>query len=215
MKKIVPVLLILLLFSLTSLKEKESIPFEGTVEYQVLEPHCPGTELVSPAKVIYSTKDGLHRIEEVGGTRPMIYLYSDDSPYRTVCFEWMGKKIAVQEESKTQLNIAHMGSQKNIKHLGRKLLEGYDNFEFDVWVDESIHAKMPWMNMSREGNEIFPLKFYPQNQVECDYQLEFTKVSATQLKMDLFSVPAEYEFIEKTHLQDMFGEMESTTISAE
>ena len=213
MKKIAPFLLILLIFTLTSLREQGEAPFEGTIVYQVLNPLCPTAELNAPEKVIYSTKDGLHRIEEVGGTRPMIYFYSDNSPYKTVCFEWLGNKIAIQEEDKSETLIAFDSgdSDRYLKESGRKMRLYYDNHDQEVWIDENINAKMPWMHQNNKGEEVFPLRFSPFDKVECEYTLEFTSVKAKKLDNELFKVPTEYVFMEKTNLHEMFGEMQSTS----
>lgn len=178
---------------------------EGEAIYQVISADCEKSD-AAPQTVKYHYKDGLHRIEEIGGSQPMIYFYSDGSPYRTVCFKWMGHALAIQEK------IQHDGSingnlvedEPYLKHICASI----ENSEATCLFALDIEAGHPWMKLSDQ--KALAMKFSSsEGQSKCAMEMVCLSHDNQPQEEELFVIPEEFEFIKKEQLGSMFGEMSS------
>ena len=177
----------------------------GEAMYQVVSAECENS-IEAPQTVKYHYKDGLHRIEEIGGSQPMIYFYADGSPFRTVCFNWMGHALAIQEE------IQHSGSiEGNLVARGTYLkhtCSAIQNSEYPCLFAIDIDAAHPWMNLENQNG--LAMKFSTtEGQSKCSMQMVCFSHKQKEQKDELFMIPEEFEFIKKEQLSSMFGEMSS------
>ena len=136
----------------------------------------------------------------------MIYFYSDGSPYRTVCFKWMGHALAIQEKIPYDRSID--GPLKEHESYLKHECASIGNTDTSCVFALDIDAAHPWMKLS--GQNGLAMKFSStEGQSKCAMEMVCLSHADTPQEEALFMIPEEFEFIKKEQLGSMFGEMSS------
>ncbi|MEO0403767.1 MAG: hypothetical protein AAF193_02745, partial [Bacteroidota bacterium] len=158
--------------------------FEGTVKYTVLENSLTNMDFT---EVDYFHKGEMHRYDFKGSGSTMTVLAMDGSPFWTICMEWMGQKVAFQE------NIDHAcmySVEEKESNDSKKHVIGYDCEDRDFVGAKKYECTSPFIEKDPNSNETvnpLPLKFHLCLNEECFY-LESTNVQEKAVEASLFEI---------------------------
>lgn len=194
--------LILCFFSLSLLSGAQS--FEGLVIYKVEYLSVP--EGISEERlceqIYFYTNGNQHRIEEKGIASGNVFLYSTGYPFETVLLNWLGHPVAISQSlNYPECPLSFESKTSSFAGQSCSVVKYKDQL---VFCADALKGQFPWLPMI----ENLPLSF---NIVRNGCEMQVTAIQIEHMPIDIayFQVPNEYSMMDKSELQDLFGEFDT------